>query len=94
MTETWAQWFRANLDKFLLLVLLGVWTGFIIHVMHDNADSDSVHWFRESANTVQGTLLGLITGSMVRRDPPPGTVSQITTKTTVQEAPPEEHIKA
>ena len=89
MSETWGQWLRGNIDKFMLLGLLGVWATLIVHAIHDKSDMDNVHWLRESANTVQGTLLGLITGATLasRREPPPGTVSQTTVKTTIQEAP-------
>ena len=90
MTETWGQWFRANFDKFLLLLLFSFLISLVYHSMHSkDVDPSMVNWFREAANTIMGTLIGLITGVSIasRREPPPGTVSQTTVKTTVQEAP-------
>lgn len=72
--DTWSTWARSKADQFLfwfyqefnkllLVLLLCVLFVIILHGLHDPShDKDSIHWFREQANTVMGCLLGLITG--------------------------------
>jgi hypothetical protein len=62
--ESWAQWLRHHIDKFLLLVLVLVMLGVVLHVSHDQADKDLLHWAREMTGTVLGALIGLITGEL------------------------------
>jgi hypothetical protein len=55
------DWAKQHFDKLVLialfLVMIGLVTTFSLH-----SDKEIMHWFREVANTVLGTLLGLITG--------------------------------
>lgn len=70
MNETWAHWFRGNFDKFLLVGLFAFLISLLIHTIHaKDVDPSIAQWFRETCNTVMGTLIGIITGvSMARRD--------------------------
>lgn len=73
--ESWGTWLRGQFDKLLLVGLFLVLMVFLLHAIHDKLDGDHIHWIRETANTVMGTLLGLITGvrigmSLAKQDPP------------------------
>jgi hypothetical protein len=91
MTESWVHWLRGNFDKFVIFFMWAWWMYVVIHApVADPAEA--MHWYRENMNTVQGAVIGLLTGAMLsnwKSDPPPNTTSQITEtkQTTVQEAP-------
>lgn len=63
MDETWAQWFRQNFDKILLFTAWLIGLGFVIYLMHRSAEPSILAWGRETAGTIMGAFLGLVTGS-------------------------------
>lgn len=87
MKEGWGSYFRS--DKMLLLYLLLIMLAITAIIATHRNDPQNMSWAREECGTVIGALLMLITGaSKGHNEPPPGTVKQVTTQTTVQEADP------
>ena len=64
MTE-WGRFLRYNFDKLILLALFVYVFQQVVHFSHDGRDSDHILWARETAGTVLGGLLGLITGHSI-----------------------------
>jgi len=72
--QTWAQWFRMNIDKFLLLTaFIGIMT-FVLHVSHDSMDKELISWGRELGSGAFASFLTMVTGSVLRQTGtmPPG----------------------
>lgn len=74
LNETKEQWRRrqleeflhfsySNTDKILLLIVLTGLVGVMMHAIHHGMDKEHVRWFEGIANTVSGTLIGIITGT-------------------------------
>jgi fructose-specific phosphotransferase system IIC component len=91
MQETWIHWARANFDKFVIVLMWAWWMYVVIHAPVPDP-AEAMHWYRENMNTVQGAVIGLLTGAMLsgRKEAPPNTTAQITEtkQTTIQEAEP------
>lgn len=68
-SELW-EFFRQNFDKLLLAAIFLYLTVLLLHMSHDPHDAATVSWAREQANLIIGALLGLITGTALRRDKP------------------------
>lgn len=61
--DEWGKWVRDNSDKFLLAFIFAGAVTLVVHMSHDmQRDSEAIMWARETAGTVLGALLGLITG--------------------------------
>lgn len=56
------SFFKDNFDKILLSFLFLVIFSADLHMAYHRADASVVAWGRESAGTILGGLLGLITG--------------------------------
>ncbi len=58
-------WWKDNFDKLLLTMLVFLFMGYQLHLLHDKSDGDAVHWAREQTNYFSGALVGLITGAKI-----------------------------
>lgn len=68
------EFLAGHFDKLLLTGIFIALVLLVLHMSHDAADVSAVNWARESAGTVLGALLGLITGALLRngsKDNPP-----------------------
>jgi len=54
-------------DKILLTVIFIGLVLLVLHMSHDSMDTPAVNWARESAGTILGALLGIITGGLLRK---------------------------
>lgn len=59
----WGTWLQQNFDKLLLLCAWVIGLTVVLHLMHHSADQANISWGRESAGTLLGAFLGLITGA-------------------------------
>lgn len=85
MKESWGSYFRS--DKVLLVALFLLLIGMTAFIASHANDPQNMSWAREQCGVILGALIMLITGaSKGHNEPPPGTVKQVTTQTTVQEA--------
>ncbi len=53
---------RESFDKILLFITFLITCWMVLHMSHDARDMEQILWARETAGTVLGALLGLITG--------------------------------
>lgn len=96
--QTWAQWLRANADKFLLLFAFYGSIVFVLHVSHEGAmDKDLLSWGRELGSGFAAAFLTMVTGSLMRQSAtappqnlPPGSTATTQIKTVTPPAPPAE----
>lgn len=92
MKESWGSYFRS--DKVMLFGLFLLLIGIAAFIAAHANDPQNMSWAREQCGIVLGALIMLITGaSKGQNEPPPGTTKQVTTQTTVQEAPIKEEAK-
>lgn len=56
------EFIKENFDKLLLTFLFLIIFSATVHMAYHNMDASDVAWARESAGTILGGLLGLITG--------------------------------
>jgi hypothetical protein len=61
--EEFLHWWYGNSDKALLVAILIGLVGVMIHAIHHGMDKEHIRWFEGAANTVSGTLIGIITGT-------------------------------
>lgn len=87
--QTWAQWWRSNTDKFLLLFAFYGCIAFVLHVSHEGAmDKDLLSWGRELGSGFAAAFLTMVTGSLMRQSStappqnlPPGSTATTQIKT-------------
>lgn len=86
MNGEWGRWLRESFDKLLLFITFLFTCWLVLHMVHDIRDQDNILWARETAGTVLGALLGLITGhALAARSSAQATTTQGTTVTTTSE---------
>jgi len=75
--DGWGKWFRDSLDKFLLTGLFIGQVSLVVWLIQKQTEQGYVNWAQNLASTVLGTLLGLITGKLLRDQSTNTTVSQV-----------------
>lgn len=83
--EEWGKWFRESSDKFLLAIGIVFMMSLTLHLIHrGHADAAQLQFLNGITNTLVGGLLGLITGSVLRKNNPPDAPREPTPAIVVQ----------